>query len=211
MDRPEVGILIPAFNEEATIGEVVSKVSKYGLPIVVNDGSSDQTSAIAKDNGACVVDLKENKGYNQAIWEGFKKGEALGVEKMISIDADGEHDPVFLKDFIEGLDEVEMVIGIRPKKQRFTEVVMGSYFKWKYGVEDILCGFKGYRTYLFSNHGGFESDTIGTGLSLNALKHSCSFMQIPVRGRPRDGKPRFGAKIKGNWLIFKAFLKMLKR
>ena len=77
MGRFKLAIIIPAFNEENTIFEVVKSVKNYGIAIVVNDASSDNTEKIAESAGAVLVNHKENKGYDSALISGFKMAEKL--------------------------------------------------------------------------------------------------------------------------------------
>ena len=65
MERSKVGIVIPAFNEAATIGEVVSKAAQHGIPIVIDDASVDMTSELAEKAGAKVIRLSKNVGYDE--------------------------------------------------------------------------------------------------------------------------------------------------
>ena len=91
MDKYKVAIVIPAFNEEATISNVVQSVKEHGIVVVVNDASSDKTKQIAESAGAIVVSHKYNKGYDSALNSGFKRAEELNCDGVITFDADGEH------------------------------------------------------------------------------------------------------------------------
>ena len=79
MDRSRIGIVIPALNESLTIENIVKTVVKYGLPIVVDDGSVDDTSKLAVSAGAVVVSHLQNCGYDCALNSGFKKADELGM------------------------------------------------------------------------------------------------------------------------------------
>ena len=94
MDRSRVAIVIPAFNEEKTISKVVRAANKFGKSIVVNDGSKDNTGEIAKRSGAIVFMHKINLGYDAALNTGFKKAAKLKFDYIITLDADGQHDPI---------------------------------------------------------------------------------------------------------------------
>ena len=80
MDKHRVGIVIPAFNESATISGIVESVSKYGIPIVVDDGSEDNTAELSSKSGAVVTSHKRNLGYDEALNSGFKKVAEMEVE-----------------------------------------------------------------------------------------------------------------------------------
>ena len=210
MGRPSLGIVIPALNEAATIAVVVSGAQAFGHVIVVDDGSIDATAELAKKAGAFVVRHDTNIGYDAALNAGFAAARKLDCGIVVTIDADGEHDPAILTEFIKNLDKAPLVLGFRPRKQRFSEVVMGWYFKSRFGVNDILCGMKGYRISLYDENRGFDHiKSIGTELAVNAIKRGHSFRQVPVSGHPRLGRPRFGSLIKGNWRIFQALFRVI--
>ena len=73
MKLARVAIVIPAFNESATISEVVSAISALGIAIVVNDGSHDKTEQLAREAGALVVSHEVNLGYDLALASGLAK------------------------------------------------------------------------------------------------------------------------------------------
>lgn len=111
-------IIIPAYNEENTIGWVIEK-TKQSLPfadiLVVNDGSIDSTSTISRENGAMVLDFPYNMGIGSAMQAGYKFADRMGYDIAVQCDADGQHRPAQIKKLIETLinDKVDMVIGSR--------------------------------------------------------------------------------------------------
>ena len=85
-------ILVPAFNEQATIGEVVGEIRKLGYDVaVIDDGSSDKTAEIAENAGATVLKMRINLGVGGALRCGFRYAVAEGYESVIQCDADGQH------------------------------------------------------------------------------------------------------------------------
>ncbi|KKW30984.1 MAG: hypothetical protein UY76_C0069G0003 [Candidatus Uhrbacteria bacterium GW2011_GWA2_52_8d] len=86
--------LIPAYNEETTIADVLTRTRPYvdGM-IVVDDGSSDRTAEIARTQGAVVVSHVINRGLGAAIGTGFAAAQSLGADVVVTLDADGQHDP----------------------------------------------------------------------------------------------------------------------
>ena len=85
MVKYKVAIVIPAFNEEATISNVVQSVKEYGIVVVVNDASSDKTKQMAESAGAIVINHKDNKGYDDALNSGFKKAKELKCDAVIPL------------------------------------------------------------------------------------------------------------------------------
>ncbi len=88
-------ILLPAYNESRGIGKVIAGI-REALPdvliVVVDDGSTDDTAQKAHDAGATVVRLPFNMGYGVALQTGYKYAQARGVEYLVQMDSDGQHD-----------------------------------------------------------------------------------------------------------------------
>jgi len=108
---------IPAFNEEKNVGSVIVELLKFvDIVIVCNDGSNDNTGMIAKKMGAIVVNHERNLGYGAGIKSLFLKARELGVDVLVTLDADGQHRP---KDVLTVLE---------PIKKHETDIVIGSRF-----------------------------------------------------------------------------------
>lgn len=111
-------VIIPAFNEEESVGKVVEEV-KIQLPgmdaLVVNDGSSDLTSEIAQSKGAIVLDLPFNLGIGGAMQTGYKYAYEKGYDIAIQVDGDGQHDPSEIPKLLHALEEekADVAIGSR--------------------------------------------------------------------------------------------------
>jgi len=107
---------IPAYNEEKSIAKVVLLAQKFvDKVVVVDDGSEDLTGEIAKRLGAYVVRHDVRKGYGAAIQTCFKTARELGADIMVTLDADGQHDPEEIPKLIEPIsnNEADIVIGSR--------------------------------------------------------------------------------------------------
>lgn len=206
MERSRIAIIVPALNEAATIGGVLTRVKDYGLPIVVDDGSSDATADLAREAGAEVVTHEQNRGYDGALNSGFARAAALGCAYAITIDADGQHNPAQLQELIDYLDQgYELVLGVRDRYQRIGEVIFAHCTKRLWNISDPLCGMKGYSLELYSKAGHFDSfQSIGTELAVRSLVNGCRYIEMSVITRDRQDIPRFARKFAANYKILRA-------
>ena len=211
MERHHLGIVIPALNEAETIGLVVANASKYGIPIVVDDGSRDETGELAAAAGATVVKHAINRGYDEAINSGFVRAEKLGCEFVITMDADGQHDPTTLITFTQALDGGgDVVVGIRDRRQRLAEHIFAWVATAKWGIRDPLCGMKAYRIGIYQELGHFDSsNSIGTELAIHAAKTGRKIAQVAVKTCERSDEPRFGKRYSANVRILRALWRSL--
>jgi glycosyltransferase involved in cell wall biosynthesis len=214
LDNSEIAIVIPAWNEAATIKPVVESVQPFGTVVVVNDASSDDTPKLAEQAGAVVVSHSQNRGYDGALNTGFAKADELGVRYIITYDADGQHDPENLPKIIEYLTQgAHLVVGRRPERARIAEKLF-AFITWTaYGVRDPLCGLKGYDIKLYHDAGFFDNcNSIGTQLTIHACRNSKKYTikQLPIIIHSRIDQPRFGWGIKPNLRILKAMIRVYK-
>ena len=113
-----VCVIMPAFNEAASVGEVVKRV-RQEVPladiVVINDGSSDQTRQVADRYGAKVLTLPFNLGIGGAVQTGLKYTYRQGYDVVVEIDADGQHDPSYISQLVGEVTSgrADMVIGSR--------------------------------------------------------------------------------------------------
>ena len=163
-ENANVGLLvgIPAYNESATIADVVTEASAFADEVlVVDDGSDDGTAARARDAGAVVVEHERNKGYGSALGTLFKEADRRRASCLVVIDGDGQHDVADVPRLVDHLDETgaQMVIGNRfsgdtadiPAYRRFglwvinllTNASMGIV-RPKKRVVDTQSGFRAY-------------------------------------------------------------------
>ncbi|KOX02755.1 glycosyltransferase family 2 protein [Micromonospora profundi] len=109
-------IIIPALNESGSIADVVGEV-RGELPgvdvLVVDDGSTDRTAAVAAAAGARVAKLPYNLGVGGAMRLGYRYARDHDYDVAIQIDADGQHDPRYVPKLVDLLDETDLVIGAR--------------------------------------------------------------------------------------------------
>ncbi len=151
----KIAVVIPTFNNRGTLRAVAEKAIVSGLPVlVVNDGATDGGPETLEGLAVARVDFPANKGKGAAILAGAGWAEANGFTHLITIDADGQHDPADIPGFVEMImkDPLSIVIGDRQFKET---VPLSSRFgrKWSnmwlwitcgWSVRDSQSGFRGY-------------------------------------------------------------------
>lgn len=206
----DLAIVIPAFNEEKTIAAVINGVKHLGQVIVVDDGSSDNTAQVAEQAGAQAVRLERNRGYDYALYSGFSHASSLQKQWVMSMDADGQHRAEDVVALIAAMDKADYVLGYRSSSARLSEAVMRFVVKKLYGIEDILCGLKGFKMGLFHQCGQImQEKTIGTGLAIVAARAGKTYMQVPITVNKRHDTPRIGRIVRANVIIFKGVMRAL--
>jgi glycosyltransferase involved in cell wall biosynthesis len=109
-------IVMPAFNEEASVAGVIEEIRLH-LPgidvLVVDDGSADSTTRVAREAGARVATLPFNLGVGGAMRVGFRYALENGYVNVIQIDSDGQHDPASVPALLRELESADLVLGAR--------------------------------------------------------------------------------------------------
>jgi glycosyltransferase involved in cell wall biosynthesis len=211
VERSRIAIIVPALNEAATIGAVLARIMPYGMPVVVDDGSKDGTGALARAAGAYVVTHEKNLGYDGALNSGFAHAARLGCDYLITLDADGQHDPEQLHGLIGYLDEgYELVLGVRDRFQRVSERLFAFWAARLWQVSDPLCGMKGYTTALYLNAGQFDRlHSIGSELAIRSRVAGAKTKEMAILTRDRADAPRFGRYLTANYKILRALVSVL--
>lgn len=205
--------MIPALNEARTIGRVVGAAVGHGMVIVVDDGSTDDTGRIASEAGATVVRHDRSRGYEPSLEDGCAAADRAGARAVVTMDADGEHDPALLAEFRNLLivENVPLVLGVRPSRPRFAEIMMGAIFRWRYGIRDALCGMKGYHLELYRRNAGFDHVRgVGTELAVQSIRSGVRFREIEIPGGRRADRPRYGRALRSNLRIIRALCRVMR-
>lgn len=147
----QVLAVIPAFNEASRIEPVIRGASQYLPVLVVDDGSGDDTAGEAEKAGAIVLSLDPNQGKGAALRAGFRKALADGFEAVVTLDADGQHDPAEIPGFLQVYEEqqADLIIGKRdfkdmPPIRRLANTLGETTFSWAIGqpVPDNQSGYR---------------------------------------------------------------------
>lgn len=136
-------IVMPAYNEESSIGRVLDALKREGWHniIVVDDGSRDRTAEIARSKGALVVSHERNMGLGAALRTGLKKARELGADCAVTFDADGQHDPKVVHALVKALNNADLIIGVRQHLGIPLHKRVGNF-----GLDLITCLFSGVLT-----------------------------------------------------------------
>jgi len=191
-----VTVVIPALDEERTIGRVVSDVLEHATEVVVvDDGSTDATARIARENGAVVISHERNRGYDESLSDGFAHAIERGADIVVTFDADGQHRAAEIPRVVAPIKEGQagIVVGRRPEPARFAEAVFAGYTKHRLGIDDPLSGFKAYDADIYREVGYFDQyDSIGTHLMFAAAHRGYDIRQVDIGVENREDEPRFG-------------------
>lgn len=196
----EASVIIPAFNEEAGIGPLLSSMLENGLldkyeVIVVDDGSSDNTAKIISEFPVKLVKHGTNKGYGASLKSGIRRST---LDKVMMLDSDGQHDPAYLDIINSMLDDAEMVIGERNNESfQVSNRKSGKWLIRKTGeflvdqkLPDFNSGLRGFRKDLILNllhimPNGFSFSTTST---LAFLKEGYTIGTFPIYVSERVGR-----------------------
>ena len=197
-------VIIPAYNEEATIKNVIQRI-KLKMPqadiLVVNDGSKDNTSRKAKTAGAKVIDLPYNLGIGGAMQTGYLYAKENGYDIAVQVDGDGQHDPSYIKELIEPIinNSADVVVGSRYiSKTNYKSSVfrrMGMIFfsflvstLTNQKFKDTTSGFRAVNKEVinyFSNH--YPVDYPEVDVLIRLKKRNFRIAELPVEMYKRQG------------------------
>jgi len=196
-----VTVIIPAYNEESIIGQVIGEVKKVlGDPVevlVVDDGSTDKTVEAAKRAGARVITHPYNIGNGAAVKTGIRKA---GGDILVLMDGDGQHRAEDIPRLLAELDYYDLVVGARSKESQKNLPrhlanqaynLIASYLTGMQ-IQDLTSGFRAIRralarrfVYLLPNRFSYP-----TTLTLAIVKAGHSLKYVPIMTSPRVGKSR---------------------
>jgi|YelNatPaOPRAMG01_1025707.scaffolds.fasta_scaffold10004_5 glycosyltransferase involved in cell wall biosynthesis len=188
-------LLVSAFNAEQTLGELISRASNYlsvNDMLVVDDGSTDGTRDVAKGSGAMVLSHEINLGKGEALKTGFAYAIAKNYDAVITIDADLQHPPELIPEFIRAGTSADIVLGCRrfslktmPPDRLFsntmTSLILSILLRKR--IPDSQCGYRLIKTAplkaitLRSSRFELESELI---IRFARARYKFAFVEIPV-------------------------------
>jgi len=218
----EVSVVIPAFNEEETVGDVVSGAIEVlnashidHEVIVVDDGSADETSAIAKKSGAKVVRNPRNLGHGAALRTGFRQADG---DIIVMLDADEQNDPHDIPKVVSPLlqGKADLVIGSRYMIEqdrgfglyrRLLDRLFVTLVRYLVGVKlsDSQSMFRAIRTDLLNQLDIRADYRISVEMIVEAQRKGLRIVEVPIKVYRR----RYGASRVGVWYAAKITLSLL--
>jgi|SRR5581483_518352 len=187
----KIFIVIPAFNEEEVIEDVLNQIQKNGYKniIIVDDGSFDQTYQKIINKNVTVLRHILNRGKGAAIKTGIEAAKILGADSVITFDGDGQHDPADIEKIQNHLKQYDVVLGTRsykdlPKLKKILNILgnLSTFLIYGLWVKDSQSGLRGFsKKALFcinTQNDRYEYDSeVIREIGKNKLK----YIEIPIK------------------------------
>lgn len=189
LEGKRISVVIPAYNEAKRIGKVLLRIPEFvDEVIVVDDGSTDNTSEVAKSYGVEIIRLEENQGKGVAMREGIKN---VSGDIVVFMDADGQHNPEEIEKLLYPIlrGEADFVIGSRlikaqgkrPLIRKISNFLSTGLIKFKLGIDvkDTQSGFRAIKQEFLPE---IESKRyeVETEVLIKAVKKGARVKEVPV-------------------------------
>jgi len=200
LNRGHLCAIIPAYNAESSLGEVIDRTKKY-IPqvIVVNDGSLDATPEVARSRPIELISIPSNRGKGYALRLGFSQALNSGYRAILTLDADGQHDPADIPNFLQAheRDSAAILVGSRmaqadrfPRQRYYSNRAAAFFISKALGqyLEDTQCGFRLYPACairsiaLKTSHYQTETEVL-----LRAARQGIRVSSVPVKNIYSNG------------------------
>ncbi len=191
--------IIPAYQAAPSVGEVVRRTRALGHEVlVVDDGSTDDTSKAAREAGARVLRHQTNRGKGAALRLGFSELARSGAETVVTLDADGQHLPEEIPVLLAAIGEADLVLGSRTRHfaamsrlRRASNTLSSRAISFAAGrrVADVQTGFRAYRLSLVEAV-GFAEDRFEaeSAVVVRAARRGFRIASVPVELGFADGR-----------------------
>jgi glycosyltransferase involved in cell wall biosynthesis len=183
-------LVIPAHNEENRINNVINRSKQYlNNIIVVDDGSTDNTTKEAKNCKVVVLRHKVNLGKGAALKTGCDYALSKGAKKIVVIDADGQHDPNEIPNFILALEKKDIIFSYRKQNERMPSVLrFGNWFinnsinkLFNIKIKDSQCGYRAFTAETYKKIRWNASDYyMETEMIIKSGKNKLNYGQLPI-------------------------------
>ena len=225
MSEARVLVVVPAFNEEESLAgtlDELAKVTCYDV-LVVDDGSRDHTSRIARQRGVPVLRHAVNLGVGAALQTGFHYALGRGYDIAVQLDADGQHDPSYLESLVEPVASgaADVAIGSRyvarsgyraPRARRVGMLVFSAIVRLGIGrrIADTTSGFRAYgRAVMEVCQHDFPPDFPDAPLLIRLARMGYRTCEVPVEMREREAGRSFYTLGKSLYYPYKNMLASL--
>ena len=211
-ELPNPAVVMPAHNEGASVGRVIQEIQRYcDFPIyVVDDSSSDNTVEVANAAGALVLPLANQLGAWGATQAGIRFAQKRRHSAVITVDADGQHDPKYLQNLLEPLltGNADVCIGAWPDRGSKLRHVAWTLLQRVSGmeIEDLTSGFRAYNNSAMQQLSGWRGtflDYQDVGVLSLLLSNGARIVDIRTPMRQRQcGHSR----IFKSWLVVASYM-----
>jgi glycosyltransferase involved in cell wall biosynthesis len=183
-------VVIPAYNESKRILDVLKQVKRHAQNvIVVDDGSTDGTAAAAEKAGATVLRHIVNLGKGAALKTGCDYALERGAAQLVAMDADGQHEPKEIAEFLEGLESADIVLGYRTLTKMPAVLKAGNWFINRvaallYGVKvrDSQCGYRAFTSTAYRKIRWSCADySMESEMIANIGRHRLRYTEVPIK------------------------------
>lgn len=194
----KVLLIIPAYNEEGSLARTITELRECGAPVdflVINDGSTDSTATICRENNYPFLDLPVNLGLAGAFQAGMKYAYKHDYDCAIQFDADGQHRPEYITKLAEATEEYDIVIGSRfvNEKKPFTLRMLGSWLITKAiklttgtAIKDPTSGMRAFNSNMIKQFAtGLNYSPEPDTISFLIKKYGATICEIPVQMQER--------------------------
>ncbi|MDD3675504.1 glycosyltransferase [Thauera propionica] len=203
VDPASLLVVIPARDEADSITKVIAALQKLGLRhiLVINDQSTDDTAQLALQSGAVVLNPVLPLGAWGAMQAGIRYALRHGFQHVVTIDADGQHEPACIPDMLDAARGHDVVIGAHPERASPSRKLAWRYFRLIAGfnIEDLTSGFRCYNRAaceILADDEATLLDYQDVGVLLLLRKAGLKIVEVPVAMYPRLNGP---SRIFGSW------------